>query len=386
VLLFPVMRIKNAGMLAVALALSAGCGGDRVSGAGSADAAAGAPADADQGTDVAIDALAGGAGDGAGSPSACGASGVSADQRAACAEQAHAVCTRLEACAPIALVRFTGFESDAAARVLECQQLRAALCEQALRLPGLDGDPAGLRARASELTQARCPDPILDLFPWSVYTRRPGRQPAGQPCVLDDQCATGSCRSPDSGGPAGGVCVMLRDPAAVVGTPCRVVGDTVKTYSCDAAGAVCDIATVTCVRFPQEGEACVNDACVGGQLTCSAGICRRRLYLDDACDPAADVCSETHAYRCDPAARRCRHRPVEGGAAGQRCGGWPNEGFCAAGLACQYPGRDPRVHDGPGTCARYQRRGERCEAGVQCAAAYDCVAGVCRPRTLLGCE
>jgi hypothetical protein len=304
----------------------------------------------------------------------------SSEQRAGCAAQAEVLCTRLSTCYPDGLVRATGEEPAMA--VAECRQLRTALCEQALQLVGVEGDAAGLHAYASELQRMFCPNLALELLPGSRYTTRPGRRPPGQSCQIHDQCASNLCDLREGHG------ICLKDePAQPAGTPCAVED---SVYRCRGPGLICDIATVTCVAIPREGEPCpprgLANNCVDNGLECLAGTCRRALLFDEACDPAADLCSTYVGLVCNPATRRCTSTATR--AEGQTCGGITMEGSCAGGLYCLL---DPGTmaigsFDGPGRCARHRRRGESCDALRMCAYALDCTNAVCAPRTFPACR
>lgn len=267
-----------------------------------------------------------------------------ADPRTPCQRRADEVCALFDGCEPL----LGRWYADKAACVAGERQL----CERDLDIPGVIDGVAQVDACSRELAASpRCPGGPVALFCASARPR--GTLSDGAPCLHDEQCAGGLCKSILGGlaeelmlFPECGHCA----PRAVVGDPC-VFGnndcDNVST-TLRPSGLACDRATSKCAVRPATLEPCASGAdcdskrCLLGigcapalvgppkpgsrkgdwlalGAACREGVCGGGLWCHDTGDPSTARCTAPGAIgdRC-PERAACGHvltcgkSPVDG--------------------------------------------------------------------------
>lgn len=324
-------------------------------------------------------------------------------------------CTELEA----------GFETPAACRQAVQQLLASAFSatREAAEQGRLKVDPALAAACVDRFQTGVCSGPFDSSSVWGHLSDCRdvivGRVPIGTACDLRDECEPGSrCVENGSVYVPSGLPADLGPPPQFlpyvdVGTClawAREGAACLDTRDCLPGLRCATETTKTCVRPPEEGEAChsvcdpsVNpDPCRDdsacsqqrAKLFCANGVCRRYPQEGEAClklqcdpDPALGLTCVFDQLACrDGTCRRLA-------SAGQPCGD-VNQAECGPGLAC-LTGFNDGGASSTGVCGSLPRFGEPCATVLACVNAYPpeqrcvnacqmfplCAEGVCDSQT-----
>jgi hypothetical protein len=233
----------------------------------------------------------------------------------ACADLAATYCRRLEACAPLALLRLFGDQPW-------CVTRTRITCQIAAAAPGTKVTAGPLGQCGRGLASAGCADiavtsPIAACFP-------PGSRIDGRPCAVGSQCASGYCRI---GAAPCGQC----SPRLAAGARCDRAesGQCQRGLTCAEAGS--------CVLPGGVGAACnPQSRPCQPHLACAGGLCLLPAAASAPC--TGEECGPLSGFWCDKplGALRGSCRPVVRAAAGERCGATGTVvAVCIAGGRCE---------------------------------------------------
>ena len=295
---------------------------------------------------------------------------------AACEHVANTWCQRLAECSPLELYDFYGAGAS-------CQAATKDECETRLTMAGVNSDPQGPNAIATQLEGMRCYQ--ISSWIWFVdYSDLPGLNPEGAACRFDMQCASLFCDTPPDA--SCGTCSALPNVEEHVDEPCYVGQGF---YTCVTPGLTCQLSTETCVLPPKLGEPCIDDGpgltsawdlCAGTGLECHAGVCVEPLAYGEPCTQQDDRCSLQAGLSCGADSLCAIAGPphLQG-----ECGPFSEgPGTCGYLDICTY--EDPNGNnDAPGDCQprREIGFGDTCsEQGpfARCPFAMSCLDGTCQ--------
>ena len=229
------------------------------------------------------------------------------------------------------------------------------------------------RSGASTLPEPRCSDAFL------------GTVAAGEPCFVDEECASlecdrtacagvtgccaGACRAPIAGGVRGPVALGAEcvDPAAPCGQDayCLIspasAGTGSSTGTCTARTAVGQPCGFSDQCVP--GSFCFFDSSVAG-MPGVEGACRLLSASGQPCTAGSgnSMCDSVTDF-CDPVSLKCVARVKVGG-------GCTSDGDCVGFAFC-----DPGIH----LCVARGAAGSTCDpaGGAHCLGSLTCIGGQC---------
>ncbi len=320
----------------------------------------------------------GGTGNSGGGSTTSGSSGPSAMQ--ACADQAHAVCSKRDACSPNSFLNNRTYGGEMA-----CEMLIAGPCVSALMANGTAQTPAKIENCLQAYPGYMCTD-FFDNNPPAACIPPSGTLATGAACGASAQCTTGYCSIPQY--QVCGTCAAL----PVAGDNCTVTADCGRNLQCvTPTGATMG----KCAAFVASGGACLTNvapcevglACVGDdEATMTMGTCKAQVTTaGGACDLDRKTmanCFFDGGLYCIPTAKgsgvgTCQAvTVVDAGMACGPVGAMPITGFadCHAGATCIKP-----TGSAVGTCTAPAANGAACDndttKGPPCLAPARCVPG-----------
>jgi hypothetical protein len=305
----------------------------------------------------------GGGGSGGGNGSSSGGSGgassggtTSPDQ--ACSDLVTGLCSKLEACAPFAIVLSFGDINTCIARLkLACPSL--------FNSTGTGMNPSNAEACANAYATAACEDVLGNRsFDACVF---PGSVAAGAGCGENSQCAADAyCNF--SGGQPCGVC----SPRLAGGATCSADGNCQSGLVCAKQN---NAATGTCVAPGGQGAACdATHPCLATLGCSAAGACGPLLAAGAPC--TVQNCDTLHGLYCNPQTHICAQITAAG--PGSPCGYSMAAGsysLCAASGRCVLASGAMAI----GTCEATAKDGMSCDStnGPPCISPAFCSGGVC---------
>jgi hypothetical protein len=295
----------------------------------------------------------------------------------ACADIAHARCTRLMTCSPTVLSLRYASESDCEAREL-------ALCTNQLAAAGTGNSPTHTEACSQAVAQWACPAFIGNFAAPASCQQQTGSGANGAACEFPGQCQSGFC-------------------AVVPGSQCGTcaapptAGSSCAQLDTCGPNLVCTTDNQTCAALVASGGACGKGApcaadlsCVGSTAT-KMGTCMTAVATAGAdCDPTQQTgpgCDRDGGLVCNGQTKKCAAIAVVGG--GTACGAVNGQNQpCGDNGTCS-------VSTGQGTCTAAAADGTACDtaAGPGCMAFAHCVvssagatAGTCQAQSAATCH
>jgi hypothetical protein len=300
---------------------------------------------------------------------------------AACAAEAHAVCTLRSTCSSFNLSE--NYTSEAS-----CESRTAAECVANLGATGTGQTPAGIQACAAAYPSETCAN-YYEGNPVTACVPPAGTGATGAACGASAQCASTFCAIPEYQ-----VCGTCQ-PLPVAGATCQVQADCGRDLACAVpAGAT----SGKCAAWGASGAACLTGvspcgaglACVGDDTTTMAmGTCQASgQMVGQACDGSrktAANCDGTLGLICIPTAKgsevgTCQTiQLVTAGTACGDIGAAPITGYadCTGGGLCARALNDAGTAVAMGTCVAPAADGAACDSdptkGPPCLAPAKCV-------------
>jgi hypothetical protein len=288
----------------------------------------------------------------------CGSGGTTGNLTAdmACADVAHAGCTRLLACSATALQVRYGDEKT-------CEMREEQSCIKALAAPGNGNDATHTEACAQDIPAWACPDYLNGANTPAGCTQQAGTGATGESCAFPGQCQSGFCAV--APGIGCGICA----PRPTVGAACAGL------TTC-GQGLICTSDTQTCVTFATTVAApCGPGAPCGAGLSCigatglAMGTCRPSATQAGAtCDPTLKTgpgCDRNAGLVCNSHSKECA--PATVAVTKGSCGVVDNQTvFCAASGSCKN-----------GICVAAAADGAACDTanGPGCEQLARCIVG-----------
>jgi hypothetical protein len=314
---------------------------------------------------------------------AASSSGSGKTAMQACADSAHASCTKRDTCSTSSFLNNLTYGSE-----MLCEMRVAANCVAALSAKSTGQSPTAVENCVQAYGGYMCTD-FLDNNPPTACVPPAGMLATGSACAFNAQCMSTFC----SAGPFAtcGKCAAL--PTA--GAPCLAAGDCGRDLACVKPAGSTDLTMGTCAAFVPSGGACLTGtapcqngfSCVGDNVTTMAmGMCAASVtMMGGACDATRKTmpsCNADMGLVCIPkmagsmGVGTCQ--PIMLVATGATCGDigmMPITGFadCQAGGLC----KKAAVTDTTGTCVAPVADGMPCDAdptkGPPCLTPAKCV-------------
>ncbi|HMJ52006.1 MAG TPA: hypothetical protein VK540_08010 [Polyangiaceae bacterium] len=295
-------------------------------------------------------------------------SGVTGEQ--ACTEIASALCSKYDACAPLAITILFG-------DLATCNAVAKTACLGSLQATKTAATADTFLQCSQDLKMAACTDILAHQSPPSCHPKG-GTVGNGMACGDDWQCMSGHCAIPDnttcgvcaSLAPAGGPCPKKTDDECEFGLVCA---DNFLCVTPGAAGASCDA-----------NHPCANPLVCAGATMTAQGTCTTGGALGAPCT-SDQGCSLLQGLWCTRAANRtCAS--VVGADPGMPCGFMSVTAFslCKGGGAGG--GCNLVAGTAMGTCPRLGMPGEACTDTAPCKVGAKCVNGLCAVREPAACR
>jgi hypothetical protein len=276
-------------------------------------------------------------------------------------EDAIALCTKLNECAPFLIQAIYG-------NVAGCADRITSLCTEQAGSPGSGMTAGNLAACKAALQTATCIDVFSNSLPACSFR---GTLADGSTCGDHSQCASAFC---STGGNLCGICA----PKQANGGACPSGGND----ECQS-GLVCGSGK-TCVAPGVLGGPCDDKTqpCMGGTFCTTAKTCALTVQAGQNCPGGyLSLADGTYCTGKDvPAAQ------IATAAVGKECGLAPGAGLpatlCAPGgvAACTPLADSINLLGVPthGQCAALADDGFTCAASALCQAGAQCIAGTCQ--------
>jgi hypothetical protein len=287
--------------------------------------------------------------------------GPTADQ--ACADSAHAKCTRLQTCSAADVETRYGDEQT-------CESREKRSCANALAAPGNGNNPTKTEACSQEYATWSCTDYLDTANVPAACKQASGSVADGAACAFAGQCASGFCAIVP--GSACGTCGAPPSPGA----------SCAQLTNC-GQGLVCTFDTQVCVVYAASGAPCGKGAPCGAGLSCvgadaataTMGTCQAAVAASGAtCDASQKTgpgCDRNLGLQCNSMSKQCA--TLTFGAGGQPCDDVNNQ-F----TPCSASGQCSTTMGGmAGTCTAAAADGAACDvmAGPPCLNPARCVVG-----------
>lgn len=193
-----------------------------------------------------------------------------------------------------------------------------------------------------------------------------GTAAEGQPCTVDEFCASRRCEGPNKSASCPGKCAS---PRVAAGGACAA------DKPCDS-GLACAAGKCVAVHTGKAGDACSTDSCASG-LFCATGstgtsACAALLALGSECLDAGDCAT---GLFCSTASGPGPGKCTALAKAGETCttSAFEEGAKCLAGLVCV-------AKSDKSTCVTRAKIGEACTSHAQCGAMdLECSGGTCKP-------
>jgi hypothetical protein len=223
-----------------------------------------------------------------------GSVGPSPDQ--ACADSAHAVCSKMQTCAPANIQSAYGGEST-------CETRIKASCLNALAAPSTGASPSQTESCAQAYPSYACADYLNKMNIPAACQQVTGSIAAGGACEFAGQCQTGFCAIAPGG--ACGKCAT----APMQGDSCAQLTSCGPTLTCARDMLVC-------TTVAAQGQACGAGEPCGTGLSCiapggvgTAGTCQTAgVQVGAACDGSLKTgpsCDNALGLYCDGKTKQC---------------------------------------------------------------------------------
>lgn len=278
------------------------------------------------------------------------ANGDGATMDSACNTFIDALCSKLDACAP--LVTRVQYKD-----VAECKARQKQTCLKAFLAPGTGATPSAVNACGSAYSGLSCDDIFAGSTPPAC--RIAGTLADGAPCGEATQCAGAACRK--TGSNTCGAC----STRGASGAACTSNTDCAYELTC---------AEGKCIARSKAGAACSDAQPCEGNLHCKDGTCAVALEAGAACTPTEGECNSAKGLTCDGTAKVCKE--VKLANAGEPCG-IVDDAFvvCAAAGKCKLVAGGA----GKGVCEVAAADGQPCntQTGPNCIEPAECTNGVC---------
>jgi hypothetical protein len=277
---------------------------------------------------------------------------------ATCDGVANALCSKLQACFPVAVDAAYGGD------LARCALGPKLSCEKGTGAPGSNTTAATLAGCADKLLTLGCADlqATLDGKRAPICETVPGQVAAGGSCYTSEQCKSTLC-----------------NPAVPCGTCADApeIGQPCETFC--ARDAYCDFTSHVCMKLGNAGDPCPMGYECNTGLLCSAGKCiadtPKTAALGDPCTQSDD-CNPIAGEVCHPTKMVCAKVEFVGpgescGLIGDRLVGCRAGGKCSAGK-CVAPAADNAACDP--------------QMGIDCLEPAECMEGFCRLETINACK
>jgi hypothetical protein len=300
----------------------------------------------------------------------------------ACADSAHASCTKRDTCSANGYLNNLNYGSESA-----CEMRNSANCVVALGAKSTGQTPTHTETCVQAYGSYQCGD-FFDNNPPPACVPPAGMLANGSACAFNAQCMSTFCAT----GPFAtcGKCQAL----PVAGASCLAAGDCGRNLACAKPPGSTALTMGTCAAFAQSGSACLTGtapcdaglSCVGEDVaTMTMGKCAAAVTMvGGACDGTRKTmpsCDGDHGLVCVPTMKgspigTCQAiMLVAANAACGDIGAMPITGFaqCQGGGLC----KRAAVTDPMGTCVPAAPDGMACDAdptkGPPCLAPAKCV-------------
>jgi hypothetical protein len=309
--------------------------------------------------------------------SSSGGGGPSADQ--ACTDSAHAVCSKMQTCAPANVQTAYGDEPT-------CETRIKASCTNSLSAPSTGAAPSSTEACAQAYANYACADYLNKTNIPTACQQVTGSIATGAACEFPGQCQSGFCAV--APGSACGKCAA---------TPKQ--GDSCAQLTSCGPTLTCSSDTLVCTTVAAQGAACGSGQPCGAGLSCvaaggtgTAGTCQTAgAQVGATCDGSLKTgpgCDFALGFYCDGKTKQCAQTTYTGG--GTACGYMADAGTlveCTAG-SCNNAACAARAADN-GACVVPDGGAAATAAG--CLPPARCVAtsganGTCQVLTAASCH
>ena len=189
----------------------------------------------------------------------------------------------------------------------------------------------------------------------------------GDPCFVDDECASRACDR-SACGASEACCAGACAPPAVlipIGADCATPGATCTADAACVQGAAGQAST--CGRKAGPGQSCADSSGCQAESLCivppgaSRGVCGRLPGHGAPCRPGAALACDRVSDYCDATTETCTARSGPGGACASDDG-------CVAYATC-----DGRTR----TCVTKGLVGALCTSSTECLGSLQCLIGIC---------
>jgi hypothetical protein len=296
-----------------------------------------------------------------------GSSGPSASQAAS--DAATALCTRINACAPL-------FLQIAYGDMPTCNTRLTANLTEALSASGTGWTPSAVDACAKAIPGASCDDALAHNLP-AVCHPPAGQLAIGAACGDNGQCSSGYCNLSSNG-----KCGSCAAGLGAAGAPCFRDDDCQFGIVCQGMAITATPPTAgKCTALAKSGESCDSNKPCLKTLACSAatgGVCGPTVAAGATCSQTADffgTCGDVSGNYCS-ATTNGTCTSLDAAAAGQPCGLLATGKYatCSGSGVCNTMGGKMM-----GTCVAPAADFGSCNAkdGPGCLSPATCINSVC---------